>query len=103
MRPVTSIVSVFLTVSNTLAQDSCSSSQVCIPLRSCQDAAELILEAQTTDDDSRKNHIIELLRGRVCGRKADRSVCCESDVQTGQTLPLLNSDKLCRIEWNLWF
>ena len=34
--------------------DSCSSSQVCIPLRSCQDAAELILEAQTTDDDSRQ-------------------------------------------------
>jgi len=83
MRLVSSLASVFFlsTVPNTLAQDSCSSSQVCIPIRDCEDATELILEAQTTTDNSRKNHIVQLLRGRVCGRKVDRSVCCESGVQ----------------------
>ena len=52
---------------------------MCIPLSDCQEAYDLLEEAKDTSDTARKNHIVQLLRGRVC-RKLDRAVCCNQDI-----------------------
>ena len=61
------------------SEGECQRGQVCIKLRQCDDAVELLSEAETTFDDDRKNHIIDLLRDRVCGRRTDRTVCCAQE------------------------
>merc|ERR1712243_329444 len=61
------------------AQGDCERGQVCKKLRECDEAAELLSEAETTFDDDRKNHIINLLRNRVCGRRTERTICCAQE------------------------
>ena len=39
----------------------------------------LLREAEETRDTARQLHIVTLLRGRVCGRRSDRAVCCATD------------------------
>merc|ERR1712243_370279 len=56
------------------AQGDCERGQVCKKLRECDEAAELLTEAETTFDDDRKNHIINLLRNRVCGRRTEMPI-----------------------------
>jgi len=76
---VSVILLIFSQVSLIQAQGECQRGQVCIKLRQCDDAVELLSEAETTFDDDRKNHIIDLLRDRVCGRRTDRTVCCAQE------------------------
>ena len=39
----------------------------------------LLREAEDTRDTARRLHIVTLLRGRVCGRRSERAVCCATD------------------------
>ena len=57
--------------------------QRCEALRSCQELADILLEAKETEDEARKTEIVEVLRSRVCNKR-DRKVCCAT-TQTGKT------------------
>merc|ERR1712243_488565 len=76
---VSVILLIFSQISLIQAQGDCERGQVCKKLRECDEAAELLSEAENTFDDDRKNQIINLLRNRVCGRRTERTICCAQD------------------------
>merc|ERR1712243_75167 len=76
---VSLILLIFSQISLIQAQGDCERGQVCKKLRECDEAAELLSEAENTFDDVRKNQIINLLRNRVCGRRTERTICCAQE------------------------
>ena len=61
-----------------VATGQCSAGEVCKALRQCVEAVELVRDAEQSEDPARTQHIIQLLRGKVCGKRSDRSICCSS-------------------------
>ena len=61
-----------------VATGQCSAGEVCKALRQCVEAVELVRDAEQSQDPARTQHIIQLLRGKVCGKRSDRSICCSS-------------------------
>merc|ERR1711983_301727 len=81
-----SLILLSLSVIYDQAQVRCTRGQTCTPLRSCTEAVTLLKEAESSSDTERRLHIVGLLRGRVCN-KADRSVCCASEVSSSGSRP----------------
>merc|ERR1712152_125548 len=92
-----SLIVLSLSVIYAQAQVRCTRGQTCTPLRSCTEAVTLLKEASS--DTERRLHIVGLLRDRVCN-KADRSVCCNSDVSSSGSRPssLSSSSPLSGLE-----
>merc|ERR1712147_233535 len=79
-----SLIVLSLSVIYSQAQVRCTRGQTCTPLRSCTEAVTLLKDAEASSDTERRPHIVGLLRDRVCN-KADRSVCCNSDVSSSSS------------------
>merc|ERR1712147_611559 len=85
-----SLIVLSLSVIYSQAQVRCTRGQTCTPLRSCTEAVTLLKDAEASSDTERRLHIVGLLRDRVCN-KADRSVCCNSDVSSSGSRPSSSS------------
>merc|ERR1712147_50422 len=85
-----SLILLSLSVIYSQAQVRCTRGQTCTPLRSCTEAVTLLKDAEASSDTERRLHIVGLLRDRVCN-KADRSVCCNSDVSSSGSRPSSSS------------
>merc|ERR1711971_482991 len=88
-----SLIVLSISVIYAQAQVRCTRGQTCTPLRSCTEAVTLLKDAEASSDTERRLHIVGLLRDRVCN-KADRSVCCNSDVSSSGSRPSSSSSGL---------
>merc|ERR1711874_346319 len=61
----------------------CSVSQTCQALRTCEELADILLEAKETEDQARKSEIVQFLRSRVCNKRAKKVCCAASRSQLG--------------------
>merc|ERR1711913_113032 len=58
----------------------CEVGQTCQALRTCEELADILLEAKETEDQARKSEIVQFLRSRVCNKR-EKKVCC-ADART---------------------
>ena len=56
--------------------DNCNINQTCMKVQNCPYTKKLLKDARTTNDAKEKEKIIGLIKSRICGNTADRTVCC---------------------------
>jgi len=66
------------------AQDECLSSEVCVPIRSCEPIVAELKIAKSTSDSEKKAQIIESVREKICGNLEDKLICCPDKAEDNQ-------------------
>merc|ERR1711990_428392 len=61
----------------------CEVGQTCQALRTCEELADILLEAKETEDQARKTEIVQFLRSRVCNKRAKKVCCAAPQSQLG--------------------
>ena len=80
MQKIFSKVFFFWYMKNNLTRsiftDNCNINQTCMKVQNCPYTKQLLKDARTTNDAKEKEKIIGLIKSRICGNTADRTVCC---------------------------
>jgi hypothetical protein len=59
-----------------LTSDGCDFSETCVPIRSCDPIIEELQAAKQTSNKEKKREIVNYVKSKICGERADRLICC---------------------------